>query len=240
MQNRLTQTLCHHGIMGQKWGVRRFQPYPKNYSGDGKFTGEHVKRALKKRHEAIAEATLAGKVRKSAAKSYAKANAKYLVKNTEESRQKVESSKKEFEYWNENYKRAEQKALDRVKTLQKKYGKTLIKDVPYKDSTVSGKVFTTKQILGRSLASIGLVGAGLVLPGLGSEMALLTVPSKTIAAKNYKVRLQRERGLGQKSAIEKGLNSAQIIGDTAKNEGIKSAMQKAAQEAKDLVPKKKR
>lgn len=31
--------LYHHGIKGQKWGVRRFQPYPKGYTGDGNFTG---------------------------------------------------------------------------------------------------------------------------------------------------------------------------------------------------------
>ena len=64
--------LQHHGILGQKWGIRRFQPYPKGYHGDGKFTGKLTEKAKQIRNVAQLNAiTVKNRVKKAIGKNRA-------------------------------------------------------------------------------------------------------------------------------------------------------------------------
>lgn len=53
--NLCEDVLAHDGVPGMKWGIRRYQPYPKGYTGDGKFVGKKSARAERKQARHVAK-----------------------------------------------------------------------------------------------------------------------------------------------------------------------------------------
>lgn len=237
--SNVEEYLCHYGIQGMHWGVRRFQPYPKGYRGDGKVIGEAAKAAKRERHGAIAKATLAGINLRDTKKRYAKAVKKSIINRTEATKKGVASAREQYKYWQKEYKRTEANAKKVVRELQRKYGEELIRDIPYKNGVVSGRVFTKKQVAARGALTIASLVGGPFLPGLGAETAILAAPSKKTAALNYRVRTQREAGLNPYGKLEKGLNFAQVASDKlvqdVKEKGVKRTVRDTASGAASAI-----
>ena len=91
MNNKLSTELMHHGIMGMRWGIRRFQPYPDDYKGSGKEVGKAKVKASKlredvdllrnKRSVTRAIDSEIGKTKKRMEKAKVKGNDKKYLKN---------------------------------------------------------------------------------------------------------------------------------------------------------------
>lgn len=204
--------LVHHGIKGQKWGVRRFQNNDGSYTAEGRErygigskrpTNKQIKRLEDDLKEAYThEHPLYKKMKSYENKAYALAG-KYDFDQDDggggTTKADQEAGKKYMEYW-EKYDELEQKISNDIskkvkKELIDKYGDEKINSIKIKDNIKGG------------IAIVGL---------LGVNAAIITHPVESLAV--------------GASALTVGLVYASIKANNAKKHPLSNAEKKRLNE----------
>ena len=156
--------LYHYGVMGQKWGIRRYQNPDGTLTSEGrKHYRQEVRADNKKAYEYGKEATILGRAVKysvnRAARMENKAK-KLLVddptaekKRTKRAVDKEMASKEAAARTLIAYKDSQRKAQEHCRELMKKYGKENVKDISYKDVKVS-KAASAADKLGKNKLNV--------------------------------------------------------------------------------------
>lgn len=208
--------LCHYGIRGQKWGVRRYQNPDGTLTAEGKArysTDKEMKSAArkevrsdnKKAYALGKKATVDSHAAYIASQKALKAQVRYDRNPKNRKLNKLEAKQRTAERLKEQAEKSRKTAEDHVKELMSKYGEEAVKTLVYDSKgRVSEPVNNGKDWLeSAGLSAMGTAIGMIALPALGAPIAMYTIV--TPAGKHsqgqaeykdvYREEMKKQRGL---------------------------------------------
>lgn len=164
MNNYNSKTLMHYGVLGMHWGVRRYQPYPGDYKGDGKYIGKD-KVSKKSAKAYVRDASISGSAYETAYNKLSRLNE--LLTDKRKTKQDVppelqeeyENARKVEKYLRRINDRDVQLAKSNCEAARNKFGDTAVKDLTVKILDNGKEVVTDRVMQGWQLAAAALLFA---------------------------------------------------------------------------------
>lgn len=138
--------LCHYGIKGMKWGIRRYQ------NPDGSLTKlgiqrygtksnlkKHIKSEISKQKELQEEGMVAQKTYDRARKRLSKAENKYYKKGSEKSATQLRAAREAEKFQKKALNKATADMKKHYNSLVKEFGKESVNDIKYKNGKINEK-----------------------------------------------------------------------------------------------------